>query len=78
MVDLSAVKKIHKCGYKGSHVCLVHDCGYEIHEVHECGYDGSGVWLVLECIIKVLVCVKVHECGWFLSALLKFMSVVGS
>ena len=29
------------------------------------------MWLVLKCVIKV------HECGWFLSALLRFMSVVG-
>ena len=59
-------------------MCL--ECGYGRFEsvimtVQEC----SRVWLVLECIIKVLDCViKVHECGWFLSALLRFMSVVGS
>ena len=28
------------------------------------------MWLVLECVIKV------HECGWFLSALLRFLSAL--
>ena len=43
-------------------VIKVQQCGYEIHE---CGYDG----------LRVIM--TVQECGWFLSALLRFMSVVG-